>query len=237
MPRHVRVEFPGAICHVTIRGNAGREIFADDHYREKIAHLREYPWSSYRGYVGLERPLKFVTYVPILSQAGGKGHRQRKEYCGHVESGIIRPDDEFMEILKESPVAIGGDDFRAWVRDACLELGAKAASPEDVAFRRTVPEMEAEKVLEIVSRHLGVKIEALRERRRNSTLRAIAARMLVKYGNMNHRQVAKAMGLGSGVSASLQARKAALLCESDRKSRELIAAIEGDLDVEATPHV
>lgn len=336
MPRHIRVEFSGAIYHVTIRGNAGQEIFGDDRdrerfllrlgqsietygirlylfclmsnhvhllvetpsanlrrfmqsletgytvyynlrhgrsghlfagrykaklvegdeyllklsryvhlnpiqvkglknrtVREKIAYLRQYRWSSYRGYVGLGSPLKFVTYGPVLEQAGGGGRRQRKEYRRYVESGIGRLDGEFTQILKESPVAIGGDEFRAWVRDRCLELGAKAASLQDVAFRRTVPEIEPEKVLEIVSRHLDVKTEALRERRRNSTLRAIAARMLVKYGQMNHRQVAGALGMGSGVSASLQARKAASLWESDRKSRKLIAAIEESLDAEA----
>jgi hypothetical protein len=36
MPRHVRVEFEGAICHITIRGNGGQDIFGDDHDRERL---------------------------------------------------------------------------------------------------------------------------------------------------------------------------------------------------------
>jgi len=30
MPRKLRVQFPGAIYHVTIRGNGREDIFADD---------------------------------------------------------------------------------------------------------------------------------------------------------------------------------------------------------------
>ena len=36
MPRHLRVEYPGAIYHVTIRGNARQNIFNDDHDRERF---------------------------------------------------------------------------------------------------------------------------------------------------------------------------------------------------------
>jgi len=36
MPRKLRVQFPGAIYHVTIRGNGREDIFADDHDRERF---------------------------------------------------------------------------------------------------------------------------------------------------------------------------------------------------------
>ena len=36
MPRNLRVESPGAIYHVTIRGNDRRDIFGDDHDRERF---------------------------------------------------------------------------------------------------------------------------------------------------------------------------------------------------------
>ena len=36
MPRQVRVEFPGAIYHITIRGNGRQSIFGDDRDRERF---------------------------------------------------------------------------------------------------------------------------------------------------------------------------------------------------------
>ena len=36
MPRHLRVEFPGAIHHVTIRGNGRQSIFGDERDRERF---------------------------------------------------------------------------------------------------------------------------------------------------------------------------------------------------------
>ena len=36
MPRQLRLQFPGAIYHVTIRGNGREDIFADDHDRERF---------------------------------------------------------------------------------------------------------------------------------------------------------------------------------------------------------
>ncbi len=43
MARLWRVEYPGAICHVTIRGNNRRKLFLDDEDRERfLERLGEY---------------------------------------------------------------------------------------------------------------------------------------------------------------------------------------------------
>jgi len=332
MPRHVRVEFAGAICPVTIRGNAGQKVFVDDDDRERflrrlaesvetygvrlylyclmsnhvhllietpsanlhrfmqsletgytvyynlrhgitghlfqgrykaklvegddyllklsryvhlnpvnigklknltlnqrIGYLRNYRWSSYRSYTGEEKKLEYVTYGPVLAQTGVKKGQRQKEYRRFVEKGLAKTDDDFLEVLKASPSAIGGDEFMAWVRDACLELSEKAAKPEDISFRRELPRMSREQVLEVVGKHLGVKPVAFRERRRNSLLRPIAAWMLVKYAGLTHRQVAETFGTRSGASASLQSRKLCSLKEGNKKVEKLMAGIEEEL--------
>lgn len=332
MPRNLRVEFPGAIYHVTIRGNDRRDIFGDDHDRERflrrlaesveaygirlylfclmtnhghfvletpgtnlsrfmqsletgytvyhnlrhgtsghlfqgrykaklvegdeyllklsryvhlnpvhiarwkkeplaqrLAYLRRYPWSSYRSYIGEEKKLTYVTYGPVLAETGAKKRRRQREYRQYVEEGLATTDAEFVEVLKRSPAAIGGEEFLAWVRDTCIEMGEKAAKPEDVSFRREVLLVSKDKVLEVVCKHLCITPNDLRERRRNSLLRPIAARMLVKYAGLTHRQVADTLGMKSGVSASLQARRAMAL-KADGKPAKLIAAIEVALD-------
>ncbi len=43
MARLWRVEYPGAICHVTIRGNNRQKLFLDDEDRERfLERLGEY---------------------------------------------------------------------------------------------------------------------------------------------------------------------------------------------------
>ena len=333
MPRQPRVEFPGALYHVTIRGNGRQMIFGDDHDRERflrrlaesvdsygvrlylfclmtnhahllletpsanlgrfmqsletgytvfynlrhgtvghlfqgrykaklvegndyllklsryvhlnpvqvgplkelplklrIAHLRSYRWSSYRSYIGEDKEIASVTYAPVLAGTGAGARRLAGAYRRFVEAGLARSDTDFMEVLKASAVAVGGDDFRAWVRDACIELGAKLAHPEDISFRRQAPIIPKEKVIEVTSKLLGVRPADLLEKRRLSFLRPIAARMLVKYAGLTNRQVADTLGMNSGNAASLQVRKALALKASDRKAATLIASIEKSLD-------
>ena len=87
-------------------------------------------WSSYRSYVGLDKKLEYVTYGPVLAETGAKRRRRQTEYRRYVEAGMAETDTDFLEVLKESGIAIGGDEFRAWVRDASIELGEKAAKED-----------------------------------------------------------------------------------------------------------
>ena len=333
MPRHIRVEFPGAIHHVTIRGNGRQAIFGDDRDRERfverlsgsveaygirlylfclmtnhvhllletpstnlrrfmqsletgyavfynlrhntsghlfqgrykaklvegdeylqklsryvhlnpvqvgkwqkaplkerIAYLRKYPWSSYRSYIGEGKKLGYVTYGPVLAGTGVRKRRRQREYRQYVEEGLARTDADFLEVLGASPLAIGGDEFVGWVRDACIELGEKAARPEDVSFRRQVLYVSREKVLEVVGRHLGVRPSEFCERRRHSVFRPVAARMLVKYAGLTLRGVADTLGMKSGAATGQQVAKVAAMITSDRATSRLVVAIEEALD-------
>ena len=75
-----------------------------------------------------------------------------------------------------------------------------------------------------------MKLERLREKRRNSILRPVAARMLVKYCGLTNRQTAGVLGLKSGVAVGLQARKAVSLMANDGRVAGMITAIEDELE-------
>ncbi len=56
MARPLRIEYPGAVCHVTCRGNAGNEIFGDDPDRETFLStlgtvIKRYNWLYYAYYL------------------------------------------------------------------------------------------------------------------------------------------------------------------------------------------
>ncbi|MCG2679943.1 MAG: transposase [Kiritimatiellae bacterium] len=330
MPRHLRVEFPGAIYHVTIRGNARQKIFNDDHDRkrflqrladsvetygerlylfclmsnhvhlvvetpsanlrkfmqsletgytvyynlrhdtcghlfqgryraklvegdeyllklsryvhlnpifvgsaksfelkERIERLRNYRWSSYRGYIGQDKPLPYVKYGALLAQTGVKPRRQALNYRQYVEDGLAGNDEEFNKILKGP--TIGGDAFCARIRAAWQDLAGKVAQPEDIDFRYRSPTLESQTVLETISRHMRMPMGAFRERRRNSLLRPMAAQMLLKYAGLTNRATAVLLNLHSGEAAGIQARKAQAAQKQDKQTQCLMEAIEGDL--------
>ena len=105
----------------------------------------------------------------------------------------------------------------------------KVAEPEDVLFRREIRRLGSADVLEVVSRHVGVSAESLREKRRNSLAGPVAAKMLVKYSGLTNREIARILGVKSGVAVGMQARKAIVAMENDKKAERMIKAIEEDL--------
>jgi len=46
MARQLRIECPGAICHVTVRGNAQQNIFQDDKDRYLLYARLESQWKA-----------------------------------------------------------------------------------------------------------------------------------------------------------------------------------------------
>ena len=48
---------------------------------------------------------------PILALAGMTHEDRRAEYCRYVETGLARDDQEFEELLEDSPRAIGSREF------------------------------------------------------------------------------------------------------------------------------
>jgi REP element-mobilizing transposase RayT len=337
MPRNLRVEFSGAIYHVTIRGNARQKIFNDQHDRERFLQrladsvetygervylfclmtnhvhlvvetpspslgrfmqsletgytvyynlrhntcghlfqgrytaklvegdkyllklsryvhlnpvfvgaekelklterinlLRNYRWSSYRSYIGLDKPFDYVEYGPLWSQVGVNPRRQAKNYRRYVERGLAENDEEFAEVRKGP--AIGGEEFCARLRNSWQAMASKAAHPRDVDFRCQLPKLESQTVLEIIGQHMNTRPEAFRERRRNSLLRPVAAQMLLKYTGLTNRAAAVLLNLRSGEAVGILARKAQAAQRQDRRTRCLVEAIENRLRQAMNPN-
>ena len=198
---------------------------------ERKSCLRQYPWSTYQSYIGEQKPFDYVDYGPVLSEMGGKKRARRKAYRKFVESGLAGDDKEFMAILKESPGSIGGEPFRAWVGELYQELLEKHARPEDVSFRRTHEVMLPDEVIEVLSEVLKVKEEEFCRRRRNSPLRAIAARYLMKYAGQSQREAADYLKAGSGSAVSKQMVRYKELLSGDRRWGKLMDKCETVLSV------
>jgi len=197
--------------------------------RERITMLRQYPWSSYRSYIGYERWVGFVDYGPILAAVSPGGSRQAQAYRRFVEAGVECIDATFLEVKYASPLCMGSDEFRdtVWARYRRLLEGS--ARREDVAFRRAGTVLPAEEILTVVCGRLAIDREALLHRRRNSFDRVIVSRMLCDHGGLTQRQVAEVLGISTGAPISQQLRKLACTVESNRVLRRQVTAIADDL--------
>ncbi|MCX6356712.1 MAG: transposase [Candidatus Aureabacteria bacterium] len=86
---------------------------------QKIAILKNYPWSSYRTYLGIE-PTLYLHDEVILGMIGPKGKRCRKSYESFVlqalRKGVRNPLDE-----KKARSVLGGDEFLKWVYEDHLK--------------------------------------------------------------------------------------------------------------------
>ena len=175
---------------------------------DRVRHLREYPWSSYRSYIGLRKPDIFVAYGPVLVLFGRKPGVQRKAYRRFVECGIAEHDKTFMAALKASALSVGSERFQLWAQEKYLEA-TQPKPREDVSFRHARAAIPRERVLVVVADVLETKVAVLKQRQRNSYLRGIAACMLRRYAGMTQREIAHELEVSSGSAIGQQMRKVA----------------------------
>lgn len=199
--------------------------------KERIGALREYRWSSYRSYIGKDRRLGFVEYGPMLGLMRGSQSEKRHEYRKFVESGLAENDSDFKDLLKDSRLAIGGEDFMGKIRELHDELILKHKRREDAALRRTGGRLPIEEILGAVCEELGVGRGEIGRRCRGTWIRPIAAKMLVKYGGLTQRTIAGLMGIGTGVSVSCQIRRLDAEIKQNReldgRTRRIAAKLDG----------
>ncbi len=201
---------------------------------DRIRHLRRYRWSSYPGYIGRRKRDDFVDYTPLLAMMYGKRTQRPSRYRAFVEKGLAEDDGEFRAALDASPHSIGDDVFRARIDALYQELLGKHGVPEDVSFRRATEPLPVDSILAIVAEELQVGVDAFRQRRRNSPLRAIAARMLVRFGALTQRQVAALLEMGTGGAVSAQVRRLPQLLAADRHLRRVVKKVEKRLEAART---
>jgi len=202
---------------------------------EKIRYLRQYLWSTYQGYIGEREKFDYVEYGPILGEMSGKQKEWSKQYRQFVETGLAEDDEEFKMAFKESPRSIGSAGFRAWI-DEMYEKWAKShGAQEDISFRHITEPLDPGLVIKIIAGVFKVDVEDFRRRSRNSPLRAVAARYLIRYSGLDQRGVARLLNAGSGAAISKQLNRH--VEERDSRMRRMAEVVEERLEEEKKSRV
>lgn len=172
---------------------------------ERRQALREYPWSTYRGYIGAEPPWENVDYDPILAMVTqGRSWGAREAYQEYVETALARDDEEFAAIYRAARLGLGSEEHVAAMRQRHEQARQEAKRPEEAALRRMAGRRSPEQILEVVARVTATSVEELKRRRRNSWLRPVSAWALQRFAGLNQRMIAELLGVGTGAAVSRQ---------------------------------
>ena len=215
--------------------------------KERIKALRAWRWSSYPSYIGKRKALDFVEYGPLLAEMSGKRSEWPKRYREFVESGLAESDpasprgyaatsDDFKVALKESPRSIGSDGFRAWIDELYQKRVEAHARPEDVSFRHITEPLPVNKVLAVLCGIFRVEEQTFFRRSRNSALRAMAGRFLIKYSGLSQRDAAKALKVGSGAAICNQLNRLPAKLSAEKGLRKKFQEAETELRRLRTEH-
>ncbi len=158
---------------------------------------KEYQWSSYRAYIGVEAASKWLQTKFVLNMIGQS--QQRKLYRLFVEEGI---DDETQTFYgkKKFPVVMGSDDFRESIHS---RLPANVEMPE-IKKLKSAPSILF--IIQAVSVAFATPEEAIlqssRGRGKKNIARSTAIYCCRKMGGLPLNEIAKQFGLSHYGSVS-----------------------------------
>ena len=197
---------------------------------ERLQRLREYPWSSYRAYVGAAPRPEWLDVEPLLALVGGPGRDRLRRYAESVEGGVAEDDAEFQVELRRSSRCIGDEDFRAEVEGRYAATVQAARRPEDAALRVPArPRGEPAVVLRAVAKAAGMELEELRRRRRGTGVKAVAGWLLGRYAGLSKRDAAPLLGLASGAALCYHVARLPSLAAADPAVGRLLERCEAAL--------
>jgi REP element-mobilizing transposase RayT len=229
MARKLRVQYEGAIYHVTMRGVERRAIFKDDEDRERFLKrlgeaveefgLRLYLFSLLQNHIHLliETPqANLSAFMHKLQTAYTVYYNLRHRRAGHLMQGrfgaepvqgdthllkltrYIHLNPVFVGRMRKEPLEVRRDYLRQYPWSSYRGY-AGLAQPYDFVdespIRRSAPRVGAAAVLDAVAKEFGLEPSTLRRRQYDCVARAVAAHLLGRYAGMNQRDAA---GTGEG---------------------------------------
>ena len=197
--------------------------------RQRVQLLRDYPWSSYRSYIGRSTRLDFVDYGPILSMMDSPKKKQPASYRRFVEGGIRDIDAAFIDTKKHSRFCIGSDESQERAQERYQDMLQAYDCKEDASFRREGGYHSPDTVLCVLLEILDIPREVLTKRQRNSLVRPLVAYTLCQYAGSTQREVAEILGGCSGAAISMQVKKLQGQLAKAGEARKIISKFEKKL--------
>src|SRR6266446_439609 len=169
---------------------------------ERRKRLRQWCWSSYRGYSGLAKPEPWVEQERVLGEIGGKAKERPLRYRRFVEEGLLREIESPLEAVQWQTV-LGREHFLQRLKDH-LERKGQTRHREVPALRQLRRRADAHTILGGVARAYGCSKKELLERgTRGNEARAVAMALVWDRCGLSLREMGELFG-GAGYTAVAQ---------------------------------
>jgi putative transposase len=182
---------------------------------EKKRYLRDYPWSSYGGYLFKGRRRDFLEVGEVLAYFGGDTARGRRSYEEFVMEGISGIVPNPLEQGRGHGI-IGTGEFIKKIRGHYIQ--SPTESRELPAVKRILAQVEPEKIIRVICKFLRVEKEELLRKGNKGVARGVLMEMLYRYGGMNQREIGELMGIDYSAVSVMRKRLLGLQGKDQRVS-------------------
>jgi len=174
----------------------------------------EYPWSSYRYYVGKDKKPEWLTTEFVLGDFGGEGGRGFKKYREYVEGGENK---EFNNPLEKAIAStfLGDKEFINRIK---LEyLGKKEIDRRDLpALKKILIGPSLESIERVVIKRVGEG---------HSLFKRICIYLSYQHSGLNLREIGEYFGMQRSAISQLS-RRSGKTIKGDQKLRKVLDNIE-----------
>ena len=184
---------------------------------ERVGYLRNYRWSSYRGYVEKKAQEKMVDYR-WRALVGGGEKAERKRYRAFVESMLWEDDEVLKAALRGSRYAVGDEGFVARIEDEVRRERERHGRRQSDIVWPSEQMVNVEQIKDKVAEAFGCSEGDLcRHGHVAGEAKSVAIGLACQLTGLSLREVGAAFGM-TGAAAAYHARKLA----RERKARSRV---------------
>jgi hypothetical protein len=180
---------------------------------EKKRYLRDYPWSSYGGYLFEGRRRGFLEVGEVLAYFGGDTGRGRRSYEEFIMEGISGKVPNPLEQGRGHGI-IGTGEFIKKIRVQYIQSSTE--SRELPAVKKILAQVEPEKIIRVICEFFKVEKEEVLRKGYKGVARGVLMEMLYRYGGMNQREIGGLMGIDYSAVSVMRKRLSGLQGKDQR---------------------
>ena len=188
--------------------------------RQRLAVLRQYRWSSYRAYIGVEKAPEWLTTEDVLELGGGQHSQRHRRYRKSVEGEIREgmPDAPWEQVQEQ--VVLGSREF---LKEVIYDPKQKAAPQARLVWAaRERPEWA--EVIASVEKIKSEKWSVIRDRH-GDTGRDLALHLGRHECGLTLQKLAGLTGMKSDAAVAMSLRRHAQRLQDNPDESKLLARV------------
>jgi putative transposase len=184
----------------------------------------EYPWSSYKAFVGKAQTPSFLVTDQVLAHFGRRGGEAVRGYRSFVEE----VDTRFLKSPGKRAAGgfiLGKDGFVQWVKEAFLL--SRDEEKEVPQLRKLKPRVSLERIVQVVCDEWGCSEDHLREKgRKRNEARDVAVYLARDLSGRKAKDLGGFFGGVSGAAITMKYKQVHKQVTSDIKLRRKVEGIK-----------